>query len=71
MRILMLGVILLILQVISGFWIFFGIGYTLIVRELNSQDEMSEIWIGEWAEERGIRDQLFIATKVSSFRPAQ
>ncbi len=29
-----------------------------------SQDETSEAFIGEWAEERGIRDQLVIATKV-------
>ena len=29
-----------------------------------SQDESSERFIGEWAEARGIRDQLFIATKV-------
>ena len=29
-----------------------------------SQDESSETFIGEWAEARGIRDQLFIATKV-------
>ena len=31
---------------------------------LYSQDESSEKFIGEWAEARGIRDQLFIATKV-------
>ena len=29
-----------------------------------SQDETSEAFIGEWAESRGIRDQLVIATKV-------
>ncbi|KAF9534979.1 NADP-dependent oxidoreductase domain-containing protein [Crepidotus variabilis] len=29
------------------------------------QDETSEKFIGEWAEKRGIRDQLFIATKYS------
>ena len=29
-----------------------------------SQDETSEMFIGEWAESRGIRDQLVIATKV-------
>ncbi len=29
-----------------------------------SQDETSEQFIGEWAEKRGIRDQLVIATKV-------
>ena len=32
-----------------------------------SQDESSEMFIGEWAEARGIRDQLFLATKVSFF----
>jgi aryl-alcohol dehydrogenase-like predicted oxidoreductase len=32
-----------------------------------SQDETSEMIIGEWAEKRGIRDQLFIATKVWIF----
>ena len=30
-----------------------------------SQDESSEELIGEWAEKRGIRDQLVIATKAS------
>ena len=30
-----------------------------------SQDGSSERFIGEWAEARGIRDQLIIATKVS------
>ncbi|RXW13861.1 hypothetical protein EST38_g11993 [Candolleomyces aberdarensis] len=29
----------------------------------NYQSESSEMFIGEWAEARGIRDQLFIATK--------
>ena len=29
-----------------------------------SQDGSSEMFIGEWAEARGIRDQLFVATKV-------
>ena len=29
-----------------------------------SQDETSELFIGEWMEKRGIRDQLVIATKV-------
>jgi aryl-alcohol dehydrogenase-like predicted oxidoreductase len=29
-----------------------------------SQDETSEAFIGEWAEKRGIREQLVIATKV-------
>ena len=34
-------------------------GFNLI-----SQEETSEAFIGEWAEKRGIRDQLVIATKV-------
>ena len=29
-----------------------------------SQDDSSEAFIGEWAEKRGIRDQLVLATKV-------
>ena len=29
-----------------------------------SQDDSSEGFIGEWAEKRGIRDQLVLATKV-------
>ncbi|KAF9555639.1 Aldo/keto reductase [Agrocybe pediades] len=32
----------------------------------NYQDETSEQFIGEWAEKRGIRDQLFIATKYTT-----
>ncbi|KAK0439112.1 NADP-dependent oxidoreductase domain-containing protein [Armillaria borealis] len=32
----------------------------------NYQDETSEEFIGEWAEKRGIRDQLVIATKYAS-----
>ena len=34
------------------------------ILSLYSQDESSELFIGEWAEARGIRDQLFLATKV-------
>ena len=33
-----------------------------------SQDETSEKLIGEWMELRGNRDQMVIATKVSTFR---
>ncbi|TFK30289.1 arylalcohol dehydrogenase [Coprinopsis marcescibilis] len=34
------------------------------------QDESSEEFIGEWAEQRGIRDQLFIATKYTvNYKP--
>lgn len=32
---------------------------------LSSQDETSEKIIGEWMEKRDIRDQVFVATKVS------
>ncbi|KAF8970113.1 NADP-dependent oxidoreductase domain-containing protein [Flammula alnicola] len=32
----------------------------------NYQDETSEMFVGEWAETRGIRDQLFIATKYTT-----
>lgn len=32
-----------------------------------SQDGTSEEFIGEWAEARGVRDQLVIATKVSPY----
>ena len=34
-----------------------------------SQDESSEEFIGEWMEERGLRDQMVIATKVPSSLP--
>jgi len=30
----------------------------------NYQNEESEKWIGEWMEDRGVRDQMVIATKV-------
>ncbi|OBZ77066.1 Aryl-alcohol dehydrogenase [NADP(+)] [Grifola frondosa] len=33
----------------------------------NYQDETSEMFIGEWMEARGIRDQLVVATKYTSF----
>ena len=36
----------------------------LTIYPLASQDESSEQFVGEWAENRGIRDELFIATKV-------
>lgn len=29
------------------------------------QNDESELWIGEWMEARGVRDQMVIATKVS------
>lgn len=30
----------------------------------SSQDETSEIFIGEWIEKRGVREQIVLATKV-------
>jgi aryl-alcohol dehydrogenase-like predicted oxidoreductase len=30
-----------------------------------SQNEESETWIGEWMQQRGNRDEMVIATKVS------
>lgn len=36
----------------------------LLVHRYDSQDESSEEFIGEWAKDRGIRDQLVIATKL-------
>ncbi|EXK27417.1 hypothetical protein FOXG_02647 [Fusarium oxysporum f. sp. lycopersici 4287] len=32
----------------------------------NYQDEQSEKWIGEWLAERGVRDQMVVATKFSN-----
>lgn len=32
----------------------------------NYQNGESERWIGDWMEERGVRDQMVIATKVVS-----
>ncbi|KAH8650139.1 NADP-dependent oxidoreductase domain-containing protein [Xylariales sp. PMI_506] len=32
----------------------------------NYQDEQSETWIGEWMEERGIRDSVVVATKFTT-----
>ena len=41
------------------------------VRILNttrhSQDETSEMFIGEWMESRGIRNEMVIATKVRTY----
>ncbi|CAA9965036.1 Norsolorinic acid reductase [Pyrenophora teres f. maculata] len=35
----------------------------------NYQAEESEIWIGEWMKERGVRDQMVVATKFSCNYP--
>jgi len=45
---------------------YFDNGGNFIDTANNYQDESSETFIGEWAEARGIRDQLFIATKYTS-----
>ncbi|KAF8986748.1 Aldo/keto reductase [Cyathus striatus] len=42
---------------------YFNLGGNFIDTSSNYQDEQSEKVIGEWAEERGVRDQVFIATK--------
>ncbi|KAJ3560201.1 hypothetical protein NP233_g10994 [Leucocoprinus birnbaumii] len=43
---------------------YFDLGGNIIDTAANYQYGSSEEFIGEWAENRGIRDQLFIATKV-------
>ncbi|KAF9256062.1 Aldo/keto reductase [Marasmius fiardii PR-910] len=45
---------------------YFEMGGNFIDTANNYQDESSEKFIGEWAEERGIRDQLVIATKYTT-----
>jgi len=45
---------------------YYDAGGNFIDTASNYQDETSEKIIGEWAEKRGIRDQLFIATKYSA-----
>lgn len=42
---------------------FYEAGGNFIDTASHYQDQRSEEIIGEWAEERGIRDQLVIATK--------
>ncbi|KAJ8094217.1 putative aryl-alcohol dehydrogenase aad14 [Marasmius tenuissimus] len=49
---------------------YFDMGGNFIDTASNYQDETSEAFIGEWAEKRGIRDQLFIATKYSTMYKA-
>ncbi|KAI0248742.1 NADP-dependent oxidoreductase domain-containing protein [Lactifluus subvellereus] len=45
---------------------YFDAGGNFIDTANNYQDESSEVFIGEWAEKRGIRDQLVIATKYTT-----
>lgn len=42
---------------------FYGNGGNFIDTANNYQDGESEKWIGEWMEERGVRDEIVIATK--------
>lgn len=43
---------------------FYESGGNFIDTANNYQNGESEKWIGEWMEERGVRDQMVIATKV-------
>ncbi|KAL0572319.1 putative aryl-alcohol dehydrogenase aad14 [Marasmius crinis-equi] len=45
---------------------YFDKGGNFVDTASHFQDETSEEFIGEWAEKRGIRDQLFIATKYTT-----
>ncbi|EGN98172.1 hypothetical protein SERLA73DRAFT_183076 [Serpula lacrymans var. lacrymans S7.3] len=45
---------------------FYDAGGNFIDTANNYQDQSSEEFIGEWAEQRGIRDQLVIATKYTT-----
>ncbi|KAF9530346.1 Aldo/keto reductase [Crepidotus variabilis] len=45
---------------------YYDLGGNFIDTANNYQDESSEEVIGEWAEKRGIRDELFIATKYTT-----
>jgi hypothetical protein len=40
------------------------------LRDDYSQDETSEMFIGEWMEKRGNREQMVVATKVSALPPS-
>lgn len=37
----------------------------------NYQDEQAEEWVGEWMEEKGVRDQMVICTKYSVLWPKE
>ncbi|KAI9821770.1 MAG: hypothetical protein M1827_002351 [Pycnora praestabilis] len=51
---------------------FYDQGGNFIDTSNNYQNEESELWIGEWMEERGVRDQMVIATKFTTdFRVGQ
>ncbi|KAL8764722.1 MAG: hypothetical protein Q9194_006876 [Teloschistes cf. exilis] len=42
---------------------FYEMGGNFVDTAGNYQDEESEQWLGEWMEERGRRDEMFVATK--------
>ena len=44
---------------------YYNAGGNFIDTANNYQEETSEMFIGEWMEQRGVRDQMVIATKVS------
>lgn len=50
-------------KLLDAFW---EAGGNFIDTANNYQNEQSEEWIGEWAANKGIRDQLVIATKFTS-----
>lgn len=45
---------------------FYDSGGNFIDTSNNYQKEESEQWIGEWMKERGIRDQIVLATKFTT-----
>ncbi|KAJ3813807.1 aryl-alcohol dehydrogenase [NADP+] [Lentinula lateritia] len=45
---------------------YFDMGGNFIDTANNYQNEISELWIGEWMEKRQIRDQLVLATKYTT-----
>ena len=45
---------------------FYENGGNFIDTANNYQDEESEEWIGEWMEQRGVRDQMVVATKYTT-----
>lgn len=49
---------------------FFENGGNFIDTANNYQAEESETWIGEWMAERGVRDQMVVATKFTTCFPA-
>lgn len=50
---------------------FYEAGGNFIDTANNYQNESSEKIIGEWMEQRGVRDQMIIATKVHSAQSQQ